>query len=1091
MRSAWRIGWGLFLASMVWLAQNAAAQECIDPSIAAELTSCSGARHAPRRPGSARTPRGGDPEPQRTAQAPEPGYQFAPQSSAAVRGERLLEREIEVLERLSRSTPQARRAAVLHRFAETLAELATVHEIRVRSFDEPIHRARTTGGDVRSLTERQRAAEARLRSTRERTVRVLAELVRDHPRYARFDEVLFTLAFYLEGLGMEEQARTVYHRLLRDAPDSRFVPQAYLAFAEHAFEQGNLDDARSFYERVIAIPPERNPVYGYARYKLAWVHVNAERWADALDAFVRVIEHANEAPDAPANANLARQARREIVLPYMRVGRIDRALAFFRRVASEDEAFEMFERLGEAYFDGGRWPQAIDVYQRLIAERPSDARSCAWRAQILDATISSRPKDEQVRAAMATAEARRTFRGPEDQVRACTERVATTLVLLATAWHREAIGTEDQPGTRDPRTMRHAAALYDLIDREIPELDRLTFETIEREDRPSRAMIAFFHAELLYSAEDWAGCARAYERALEVGAEGQLSADASYGVVLCYDRQMTREPPPAATDLTARELTESEARMERAFSRFACTAPDHEEIPIVLYRWARIHYEANRFAPAAVLFRRVAIDHPSSEVGEFAANLYLDSLNALARGGRASCMNDIYAAIAPLRERYCATPDAHPDLCHVIVGAECHSGAIRAEGLASHRDRARAYLALVGGGCEREDVYLHNAAEHFMAARLVGRAIRVLLALIEAHPQSEHARRAPFTIGEAYHAMAIYGEAATWYERYARANAEHPDAVDALHHAVVFRIGLGEEETAMDDARLFATLFRRSQPARTAQVAFAIGSLHEGAQRWSQLVDHHRTFLRTYRDVASPVEIARANVAMARAFVALDQRDRALSHLRTVVDIHERAEEAVSSDPTQVALLRDAVSEALYGLAEEERLRFEAIALPPLRGQASIARVNAWATGELQPWIAEKIAALRIAEAAYERLHPLGIPRWRIAGASRIGDMVMSIVSAVRNAPVPDSIAADEELLAIYWTALDAAVAPFEHTAVERYENCLQTATITRWFDDRSRRCEQALNALDTVRYPIAAELRGAPSYTPRAPAEPGVPLDG
>lgn len=40
----------------------------------------------------------------------------------------------------------------------------------------------------------------------------------------------------------------------------------------------------------------------------------------------------------------------------------------------------------------------------------------------------------------------------------------------------------------------------------------------------------------------------------------------------------------------------------------------------------------------------------------------------------------------------------------------------------------------------------------------------------------------------------------------------------------------------------------------------------------------------------------------------------------------------------------------------------------------------------------------------------------------------------------------------------------------------------------RSGRCEQALNRLDAVRFPIASELRGSPTYTPDGAARPGPP---
>ncbi|MCA9607974.1 MAG: hypothetical protein KC619_20330, partial [Myxococcales bacterium] len=158
---------------------------------------------------------------------------------------------------------------------------------------------------------------------------------------------------------------------------------------------------------------------------------------------------------------------------------------------------------------------------------------------------------------------------------------------------------------------------------------------------------------------------------------------------------------------------------------------------------------------------------------------------------------------------------------------------------------------------------------------------------------------------------------------------------------------------------------------------------------------------------------------------------------------------------------------------------------------ASIERVQRWAQQDLLPWVQRKQAMIHDAEEAYALVAPLGIPRWRIAAASRLGDMYLSLVEQVRGSPIPDVIARYPEALAAYETALDEATEEPAGVAVTRYQSCLSTATDVRWFDERSRRCERALNQLDAARYPIAAELRGSPTYEPRAPARPGAPRLG
>jgi len=55
------------------------------------------------------------------------------------------------------------------------------------------------------------------------------------PKYERMDEVLFRLAYLLTSVKKEDQARVYFHRLIKDYPNSKYVPDAYLSFGEYYF----------------------------------------------------------------------------------------------------------------------------------------------------------------------------------------------------------------------------------------------------------------------------------------------------------------------------------------------------------------------------------------------------------------------------------------------------------------------------------------------------------------------------------------------------------------------------------------------------------------------------------------------------------------------------------------------------------------------------------------------------------------------------------------------------------------------------------------------------------------------------------------
>ncbi|MEC7519393.1 MAG: tetratricopeptide repeat protein [Myxococcota bacterium] len=1096
-RRAWICALAVCLAPTFVHAQEA----CVPPEAA---ISCEGVEAA--RPARRRAPPSALPSATPSARPSgetAPGIEIDPTRGAETppRARGLLERELTVLERLAQRTGPSdpRHADVLERLAMTHDELRRESTGRARALDGPVHRAE--GAERQRLEDARRHLEQDARVHRDGAIRALARVVADHPDRRDLDVTLYTLALHLEAIGQRSRARMVYQRLLRAFPQSRFVPQAWLAFAEHAFAGGDLDAAEQLYERVLGIPPARNPVFGYARYKLAWVRYNREDFRGSLDAFVQLLAHLRDHPDETNADALARQARRELVLPYARVARPDRALAFFRRVAAgEAEAFEMLESLGALYHDTGQWTESAGVHRQLIAERPGGAR-CRWQLRVLDATIASAPKAAQRQEAerlIATAPG------------ACGAEAATTLVLLATAWHREAVGTEDQPGTRDAATLREAEAMYGLVLDAYPRFDALTLDRIDARDRPTRAQLHFHRADLLFEMQRWSACAASFEATLDAAPGGQLAADAAYGAVLCYDRHLgSREPPGTPSDeaLTARALTAEEARMARTFHRFACAAPEHPERPVVLYRWARLHYEANRFADAAALFERVALDHPDSEVGPFAANLWLDSLGVLAeRRGQAVCFDALRAAIPRVEAAHCPR---HAEVCEALAPLSCRLGAQEAYDAAEagrHREAAEAYVALARRRCDEAPRYLYNAAIAFEAARLLGRAIRVRAALVRAYPERrELAIRALHQNGASYHALAMYGLAAEHYQRYAEAHASCaplegqpcPDPAEGLQDAVLFRMGLGQTDEALEAAALAARLLGRRRPEAVARIDFAVGALFEGDPR--RLTRHYADFIRRHARHATPSQLARAHVLAARGWLALERVERAEPGWRAAIAIHERGgeEAALALEGTdeerqlELTLLRDAASEAHYQLAEQRRRAFEALRFPTFHGTATVIRVQRWSERELRPWLEEKQARLAAAEEAYARVAPLGIPRWRIAAASRLGDMRAELASQLLESPVPDAIARDDELLALYEAAILEVVHPIERAAIERYEHCLTAATRARWFDARSRHCEEALNRLDAARFPIASELRGEVGYRFAPPAAPPAALRG
>lgn len=1082
------------------------------------------------------------------------------QAQTARKQRALLLSEAQILERLIQNTPvkNPRRPDVLLRAAETYFELQQDSTRRTRALDEPIFQAKKQKNQARAnaLVKQQAALEKETARWRQEALRKYAILVRDHKNYPRMDEVLFSLAFGLEETGQFERAREVYYRLIKEHPKSRFIPNAYLSFAEYYFAQGKMADALKFYAKVNDTPSERNTVYGYALYKQAWCYYNLENFKASMDKFVEVIRFATGHPEARDGKNLARQSLREIVLPYSQVGSPKQALSYFLKIAADrGQAIEMLESLAELYFDTGQWASTIEIYQKLIAERPSSDRVCYWEGRVADAVISSRSKAEQVAEGKQLIDVYKAFMRAKHAASAkneCKQATAGVLFQLATAWHREAVGTAQQAGTKDRNTMRLAAQLYDRLVEEFPDLQSLKFPNIARKDWPTPYRIAYYRAELLWKMEDWRECGPAFDRVVDMNPKGEFVSDAAYAAVLCYNnsyqqlykqservvrsdvgKKKGKNAEPTEEVLEPKTLGALETGMLNAFQRYICYVSDNDKLPTIKYRRARIYYEANHFEQAAVLFKDIAWNHRDSELAEYAANLYLDSLILMAEKGkpkRVGCFSAVEEGLDPLEQWYCGSEGAqseHAILCDRTRALRCNTLRKKAETLQAARDHKGAASAYVGlyrrfyahpdqcGG--RMDEVLWNAALNFEAARLLGRAIRVRTVLIEKFPESELAKKAIYLVGANYHALAFYERAAEYYETFAKKYPGEDESTcskedqatntcaiahDALKNAVFFRLGLGQEDAALEDVRLFQRNYgpkasKKNRRVRdSAQVAFSIGAIYERGKDWSKVVDHYKTWLRQYSRVADPHHVIEAYVIIGNAYRNAKDGSKADAAYATAIrEFGKGTERRIASlgDTSAVdkerylMMAKDAVSEARFYLAESLYRAFQRIKFPEYKGGRSIADVNQWAQRDFKKWLGNKREALLSAERSYNQIAELRVPKWEIAAAARVGEMYSSFIDAFREAPVPKEIENDDELYGVYVDALEAQAKTFEKPAVEKFEFCLITATRVRWFSDFSKQCELELNRLSPRDYPLAAELRGEADYTYSAVSVPGM----
>ncbi|HLV65442.1 MAG TPA: tetratricopeptide repeat protein [Polyangiaceae bacterium] len=620
------------------------------------------------------------------------------------RARQLLITEIQGLERLYARTKKKSpdRPQLTRRLAEAYVELESAAQRDKIAADIKAQDSKKNRSAAAKFRAEASAAEKIVKAARQKAISYYTKMKNEYPTYSKIDEVLYYLAYEYEQAGDYDNARPVYFELIQKAPKSPYIPNAYLAFGELFFQEAQGDPSKwdlaaAAYQEVIKYPPPNNKIYGYARYKLGYVHWNKGEYAQALNEFKKVIEYGETYKDLPNATHLAKAARRDLIPVYAVSGNPDKAYNFFRPLAGDQggdqtKTIEMLNELGLAYLDTGHYREAITLYRDLMS-RDAGSRSCFYQGQVSAATqaIYSGDKeairkelDQQLRVRNDFVKAGH----PEKDKLECSNKTAELLAETAMSWHLEAVGSGGVRGTGDKKTMDLAAYLYKKVTENFTAEDfaKFQFPRIVKEDWPTMYKIRYAMADLLYFQQRWEECGPAFDAVVAENPKAAEAAEAAYASVLCYQKmydQMYKGeadrkgkglgPTGDEKDRQAKKgewekfkpkpLTEMQKGMLTAFNRYVCYIKPpkgdkeaEEQYVEVKYARARTYFEAQHWGEAALAFRDVAINHADKDAGIFAAQLYLEAVNVLgsrAEPPRPKCFDEMAEDVPVFLDLYC------------------------------------------------------------------------------------------------------------------------------------------------------------------------------------------------------------------------------------------------------------------------------------------------------------------------------------------------------------------------------------------------------------------------------------------------------
>ena len=940
--------------------------------------------------------------------------------------------------------------------------------------------------------EGEQGPEPTLDTSRSMSYRALAveefdKVLQDFPDFARADEALYALAFSLDEMGQDEQAKDRYQELVRRFPDSGYVPDSYTNIGEYFFENDNAFLALQNYQRATEYPDAT--IYTFALYKRGWAEFNVGEYDTAIGTMQEVVRVTDrqlaENPEA-VGINLKEEALKDLVQFYAEKGddALEEARAYFTSYGERRYYRMMLSLLAGRYMEQGRNELAIQTYRTLIADDPNAPDNPSHIDEIIKAYWSRDRYDEanveidQLIASYGRESAWASHNSEDDEALSEAEDVIEkNLRRAATESHQIALQR------RSARMLQLAEDNYKKYIDYFPAGEN-SYE------------MRYWYAEVLYKLQKYPDATEQYELVVQADPEGKYLRDAALGAVYAVEeilkptrrdrerewgrirREREREGATPAEQYAPIELTDWEQRLVSSCDTYAQALPDDEQTPQLRHRAAYMLFETNHYVEANERFLELVRAQPRSDLAEDAVEIVLNTYENIEDWARLN---------AAAREFYNnedvgRTEAFRTRLKNLYLGATLKV----AEGIAAEgrdAEATEAYLAFYNEFQNDESAEefklqfaLFNAAFHAYQAGNRQQSLDLRTQYVESFPdepdrESDAAQRQFYEknvslLGAHYESVADYPNAVRYYDMLVERNPDfaaegYQSAQNALYNSALFMESGGDWQGANErfasfieaypDHETDGVLTADSLRMRIADNHFTNGDIDGARGLWREIYDDDALVSRSF---ATAFE---ARALEARSVLEEGDTSRARSLMGSALSVFDRASQGQDDMGTAATF----AAEMRFRLVDEQYQEYVAIELTADRNAGRNLRRKT----EQRDTVAQ----------AYQDVIQPGAGKWAIAALVGIGRVFDDYARALIESPCPTNLSEDQ--CEIYRYALqDRAYEPQEQAA-QAYTSAMEESFNVGLYTEFSAEAARRLEQLRPEEFPPMYEYLPEPDY--------------
>lgn len=894
--------------------------------------------------------------------------------------------------------------------------------------------------EKRPVDQRGPAPEPNFQPSRDLFARVL----KDYPWFGQYDLALYVDGFLAYEQGKQDEALARFDRILKDFPQSRFVPDAHMARAESLFN-GKADYAAALveYEQVLAF--KTSDLYGLAMFKSAWCLWRLGRPDEAAKRFVAVFEITD--PKTGTTNAVQRKQLDELqseALKYLvevftedEKNTAQDVYGFLTKIGGDRFAGKVVRALAVQFYDQGHFDRGIEAYELLLKLEPASPDAGKWVLAIATGynTVEDWPKlrttyERAVNGYTAGSSWAKTQADPKN-VAETSSAVEKQLLEHALQLHAKA-----QKDRTSRAEFEGAAGLYAVYLSKF-EKDRYQVEYYLAEiyfyrlDRPTDAATHYMAAARAISNQ------QAEKDPLKT-----LRHDAIYNAIAALERVRFQELEARKKNPQPNGLQETEAdkKFAEALDLYAQLYPNDPALPELFFRQGRQYYDYGVYDSAVKIWGSLLEKFPRSQFALAAGELILDSFN------RAKNYENIETWARRLKTAPAFAGDTNQKKLDALIVVSVFKQGEQKSAAGDHAAAAKAYLR-AAKEFPRDPRAAQACVNSELEAQKAGDPATLKegaqLATSKEYRDKPEAPQGAWIAATTFQSMGLFADAADFHEA-VTGFPKYEHAKDAAFNAVVLRVATGEHDKAIASGNRYLAAYGSSNDAD--EVVFQMGKAHQNAGRNKEAADLYRRYLSRAKNQDHR---AQGYVLLAEALIKTGDSKGVDEALRTAVDIGRHRKGELGPDG------RYAAAHARYMEGERVLARFDAI---QITGDVK----------QLSARLKQKAELLKQASTVFLDVVSLGVAEWTTAALYQIGRTYENFAKALRESPPPSNLSdADKEQ---YQTQIDEFVVPIEERSLDAYENGWKKATDLGIYNQWTAKMREALGRLNGELYPAFKE---------------------